>query len=81
LGGGFGKLIVLILVILAVWYGYKYVNRVNEIREALRRRAAGPARGGGPNRVLKAEDMTKCRACGAYVAEGAASCGRPDCPF
>jgi hypothetical protein len=80
LGGGFGKLIVLILVILAVWYGYKYVNRVNEIREALRRKAAPrPERGGA--RRIKAEDMTKCRACGAYVAEGAASCGRPDCPF
>jgi hypothetical protein len=76
-GGGFGKLIVLILVILAVWYGYKYVNRVNEVREAMRRKAPRP----GPTRSLKAEDMTKCRSCGAYVAEGAASCGRPDCPF
>ena len=80
MGGGFGKLLVLILVILAVWYGYKYVNRVNEVREAMRRKAA-PRPDRGPTRSIKAEDMTKCRVCGAYVAEGAAACGRPDCPF
>jgi uncharacterized protein len=84
LGFSLGKLIVLIVVILVVWYGYKYVARLEQIRQALhraRRAAEAQQRGGGTPR-LKAEDMVKCRACGAYVAaEGAGRCGRGDCPW
>jgi hypothetical protein len=75
-GGPLGKLLVIIAVIAAVWYGYKYVNRVNEIRETQRRRAPRPG-----TRALEAEDMTKCRVCGAYVTQHARNCGRADCPY
>ena len=75
-GGPFGKLLVIAVVIAVVWYGYKYINRVNAIREELRRRAPKP---GG--RALEAEDMTKCRVCGAYVTAQARNCGRADCPY
>ena len=75
-GGPLGKLLVLILVIAAVWYGYKYVNRINELRGELRRRAPRPK-----TRALEAEDMAKCRVCGAYVAADAGGCGKPDCPY
>lgn len=78
-GLSLGKLLVLALLVVAVWYGWKYVGRVNAVREAIRR-GAQPQRRPDPS-SLKAEDMTKCRTCGAYVAGGAASCGRPDCPF
>jgi len=72
------KLLLLILVISGVWYGYRYVNR--------------PQQGGGrvppapPKPEVKpqmrAEDMTACRVCGTYVAESTAkSCGRGDCPY
>lgn len=84
LGLSFGKLVLLIIVILVVWYGYKYVARLEQIRQALyrARRAAEAQRQGGAPPRLKAEDMVKCRACGAYVAaEGAGRCSRGDCPW
>ena len=31
-----------------------------------------------PPRIV--EDTTACPVCGAYIAAGAAKCGRPDCP-
>ena len=80
MGGAFGKYLVLALVIAAVWYGWKYFGRLNQIREEVRK--AAPRRTGGAAPRVEAEDMTKCRVCGAYVAASAAkSCGRADCPF
>ena len=79
---GLSKLVVLVLLILAVWYAFKYAGRVEEIRRAVKkaREAAGqPGRGPAPR--LQAEDMVKCRSCGTYVAvRGAGKCGRQDCP-
>jgi hypothetical protein len=72
------KLLVFALVILAVWYGFKWISRASrlragEARPVGRRSAAGAAR---------AEEMEKCRVCGVYVAPASATaCGRPDCPF
>ena len=86
-GIGFSKLVLLVLVILAIWYGFKYAARLEEVRQALRRARAAAERGaaqatGGPRQKLQAEDMVKCRSCGAYVAaHGAGKCGRPDCPW
>ena len=80
-----GKLVLLIVFILVIWYGFKYVNRVEEIRQSLKRAARdaaarSQARRGTP--AVKAEDMVKCSACGTYVtATGASNCGRADCPW
>jgi hypothetical protein len=77
--GPLGKYLLLILVVLAAWYGYKYVMRIGAVRQdEARRRARGPRPASGS---LAAEDMTKCTACGAYVTPGARSCGRSDCPY
>jgi hypothetical protein len=78
--GTLGKYVLLILVVLAAWYGYKYVMRIGAVRqeEARRRAARGPAPTAGS---LRAEDMVKCAACSAYVTPGARSCGRADCPY
>jgi uncharacterized protein len=82
-GLGFSKLLVLVVVILAVWYGFKYVGRVEQVRQTLKRaRDAAQARSRGGPRTIEAEDMVKCRACGTYVAAaGATRCGRSDCPW
>jgi hypothetical protein len=80
-----GKLFLLVVFILVIWYGFKYVNRVEEIRQSFKRAARdaaarAQARRGAP--AIKAEDMVKCRACGVYVtAAGASNCGRADCPW
>ncbi len=80
-----GKLLLLIVFILVIWYGFKYVNRIEEIRQSFKRAARAAAarsqgRRGAP--AIKAEDMVKCSACGVYVtASGASNCGRADCPW
>lgn len=78
------KLLLLAFVIAAVWYGFKYMNRLEELRRLLRQmQGSAPARApraGAPG--LKAEDLVLCRRCNAYVAaHGAGSCGRADCPW
>jgi len=79
-----GKLLLLALVFLVVWYGWKYTKRVEQIRRALQEemeRRRNAAQGGGA-RNLPAEDLVKCPSCGAYVpAQSAAACGRADCPW
>jgi uncharacterized protein len=84
LGLSLGKLLFLAIIVAAVWYGFKYVQRVEEVRRMLRqvqRQQQQRASRAGPQ-TLEAEDLVKCRQCGAYVAaRSATSCGRPDCPW
>ncbi len=86
------KIILLALVIGAVWYGWRWINRVQEIgraRTAARRQdgpnQSGPSQSGRRDAgayAVEAEDMEKCPECGAYVApRSAVSCGRPACPY
>jgi uncharacterized protein len=78
------KLLVLALIILVVWQGFKFLGQLDRARkEALRQQAkaktARPPAAGTANQV---EDMVKCRVCGAYMpARGAVSCGKPNCPY
>ncbi len=88
LGFSLQKLVVLVAVIAAVWYGFKFIGRLDQARKASERRVAGAARarraatGQAAPRDLDAEDMVRCDACGAYVAQnGVVSCGRDDCPY
>lgn len=78
------KILFTIVVIVAVWYGFKWVGRLQaKGTESKNRKAAGrrtdrssPA-GGEP-----IEDMVECSICGDFVAaRGAVHCGRADCPF
>jgi len=83
----FSKLILLAAVIAAVWYGWRWFQRVEAIRrEQLRQQAApaAPRRPAEPEpmRSVSAEDMEKCPECGAYVSpRSATSCGRAGCPY
>ncbi|HXP30506.1 MAG TPA: hypothetical protein VN832_05415 [Stellaceae bacterium] len=82
LGLSLGKLLILILLIGIVWYGFKYVQRVEEIRQRLRRQTGGQRRDDSQDGSRAAEDLVKCPRCGAYVAvKSRASCGRADCPW
>lgn len=77
------KLIVLIVVVAAVWYGFKFITRLQDARRTdaeLRDSAARrPKAATGPT---EAEDMVQCPVCQAYIqARGATDCGRADCPY
>ena len=75
----FSKLLVLTAIVIVVWYGFRWVGRVEELRkQAARREDAGQPR----RPVPASEDMVRCPSCGTYVAPRAArSCGRSDCPY
>jgi hypothetical protein len=83
------KILFTIVAVLAVWYGYRWIGRVQarrrvELDEQMRREMrqaskGGPDRSGG---TTKAEDLVPCETCGSYVpARGARNCGRADCPY
>jgi uncharacterized protein len=75
-GVGIQKLILLVAILTAVWYGFRFIGRLAAERKALQRQ-------GRQNRTPRraVEDMVKCRLCGDYVpASGTASCARADCP-
>lgn len=79
------KLLFTILVIAAVWYGFKMLSRWQERRENADSAERAPARRRRRRRETpppEAEDMVACALCGTYVAaRGARSCGRADCPY
>lgn len=87
----FGKLLLLAIIVLVVWYGFKRAARVEAMRRSLRaqaqRRRPGDRNGGGGTigggrAAQPVEDLVKCRQCGAFVAaSGAANCGKPLCPW
>ncbi len=95
LGFSIQKLLVLAAIIGAVWYGFRFVGRLQQARDAEAK--AGGAKGGnlgdqvrdwvagrkgGADAGGEAEDLVQCPKCGAYVtARGATSCGRSDCPY
>ena len=85
------KLLFTVAAVLAVWYGFKWVGRMQvqrnasakEALQAKRRRAAtAHAASPGPAAAMEAEEMIKCRTCGDYVpARAAVHCGRENCPY
>lgn len=81
------KLIVLVVVVAAVWYGFKFISRLQEARRTdaeLRDSAARrpKATTGTTTDPSEAEDMVQCPVCQAYVqARGTTNCGRADCPY
>jgi len=78
MGFSFAKLLLLIVVLAAVWFGWRYFR----IREKEQELAAERMRQGGIAKAdLKAEAelMQPCRVCKAFVAANAAPCERGDC--
>jgi uncharacterized protein len=77
LGFSLSKLLVLILIVAAIWYGFKWIGRLDRERKAkLRESESGRRDGTG-------RDLVQCAACGTYVTEWLGRCpeGRRDCPM
>ncbi len=72
------KLLLTVAIIAAIWYGFKYLGRIDRARKrALKGRKDEP--GSAPT---GAESLVKCPVCGTYVAPGGVeTCGREDCPY
>ena len=78
LGFSFGKLLVTAVAILIVWYGFKYMTQLGEVRAAnLAAKQAAPK-----DKRVEAEDLVECTVCGSFVAPATSKkCDRGDCPY
>jgi uncharacterized protein len=78
------KLIFTAAVIALIWYGFKWVGRVqaNRQAEARARLREGDASPVGTGAEDTAHDMVKCAVCGDFVfPEATEGCDRPGCPY
>lgn len=85
-GLSFGKFLILVAVVLAVWYGFRYLSRLDQIRQKRARpvdREAEPPRTEARTATqIPTEDLIKCPVCATYVpARRTVSCGQPSCPY
>jgi len=67
------KIIVLLAIIAAVWYGFKVFARGKPAKKVENDAPAEKDEG--------AVDMEACAVCGDYVPAGASACGKDDCPY
>ena len=72
------KLLVLALIVGGVWYGYKWLGRLDQERKA-KLRAKGP----GDRVGRDSQDLVQCALCGTYGPADLERCpeGRDDCPL
>ncbi|MBM3485323.1 MAG: hypothetical protein FJX67_01635 [Alphaproteobacteria bacterium] len=76
MGAGIGKIVVLILAIAVVWFGFRWVQRYIAAKNAAQ--TAKPAE----PKALEAEATVRCGRCGTFVpASGAKPCERADCAW
>lgn len=78
------KLLVLVVVVLVVWYGFKLVNRLDAARKSEAKLRAYEREKEEEMRKARGEveEMKACGQCGAYVpASHPMNCGRADCPY
>ena len=77
-GFSFTKLIVLAAIVVAVWYGFKFVGRLDKRRKE----QLASSRKASTAEMKDVGDMVKCPKCDAYVTDqGAMNCGRWTCPY
>ena len=81
LGFSLSKLVVLLLIIAVVWYGFRFLSRRGQSvgrqqdRDRIGRKAADEDR-------TTVHDMETCSVCGTFVpATAARACGRDGCPY
>ncbi len=77
-GFGLVKLLLTVIAVAAVWYGFKVVARRVSGGGKLDEREPPQS----AERRIEAEEMTACPTCGVYVPrDGARACDRDDCPY
>ncbi len=79
----FGKFIVTVAVVAAIWFGFQYLQRLAELQERRRARRMARATPPPPGSVsASVRDLVNCPVCGTWQTGGAArACGRKDCPY
>lgn len=80
----FAKFLLTVAVIAIIWFGFKYLQRVTELRQ--RAAARPPVRPGAPRFEPVADgesvhDLVKCPRCGTYRSPKLGHCGQDGCPY
>lgn len=74
------KLLLLLAVIGAVWYGFRMFAQIQAAREkegdGTKVRSARSSR-----RTIPAQDLVLCEKCKSYVTPEGSGCRRGDCPY
>ncbi|WP_417782047.1 hypothetical protein [Terasakiella pusilla] len=79
------KLLFTVAIIAAVWYGFKWLNRLQERQEKAprndRKDSAAPQSRRETVQEADYEDLVACPKCGDYVLAGKkCGCGKEGCP-
>lgn len=76
----FTKIIFTIIVVIAVWQGFKIFARLQDQREKRAKMDQKSSAQDSAQDTAGVEDMVQCSTCDAYVARGSKSCGKDGCP-
>jgi hypothetical protein len=78
----FVKFLLTVAVIAFIWFGFKHLQRLTEIREQSRRPRPGDGPGGTRPPAGPVQDLVTCPVCGTWqVAANARACDRAACPY
>ena len=78
----FGKVLLTVAVIAFIWFGFKYLGRLAELRRRDEADKVSPPHTPPKGAATEAETMVECRVCGTWQpSRSARSCGRPNCPY
>lgn len=84
----FGKILITIAVVALIWFGFRYLTRMGELRAKSKkgetRPGIFPGRSPRPDPEPEnsdVQDMVKCPVCATYRPARQGSCGRGNCPY
>ncbi|MCR6630605.1 MAG: hypothetical protein NVV74_11450 [Magnetospirillum sp.] len=80
----FAKFLLTVAVVALIWFGFKYLQRVTELRE--RRAARTPSTPERPRFEPvpdgeSVQDLVKCPRCHTYRSSKLGHCGQEGCPY
>ena len=76
------KLLFTVLIIAAVWYGFKWIGRFQANQKKQSPNQDGAAKGNTPTSNDGVEDLVACSKCGDYViSDKKSGCGKDGCPY
>ena len=74
------KLLVLVAIISALVFAYRFLGYLERTRRETQQREKEQRRT-QPKPARQVADMVKCKVCGTFTAAGSKSCGKAGCPF
>ena len=75
------KLFILVVVLAVIWYGFKFLGRLEKYRK-VKLVASKTSENENLAQNMDAGDMIRCPICGIYVAvDNSMDCGQRNCPY